>query len=142
LNKVTFDTALYANSADARADWNWRATSGGAPHLGAAFDAVRRNGWSTQVIAHCNLANNGAGVWHKAGFEDKVDRAKTFHDIRGTFAAGLMTLPGGSPTDAQIPTNMGWSARQVGAVRKRYVDEAAIVVAIAERISRAVQNVL
>ena len=35
-----------------------------------------------------------------------------------------MQLPGGSLTDDQIATIMGWSPKQPAAIRKRYVDEA------------------
>ena len=46
-----------------------------------------------------------------------------------------MQLPGGSLTDDQIASVMGWSPQKVAAIRKRYVDEAAIIVAIATRIA-------
>jgi len=46
-----------------------------------------------------------------------------------------MTLPGGGLTDSQIAMTMGWGESQVSAIRKRYVDEAAIIVAIGRRIA-------
>ena len=49
-----------------------------------------------------------------------------------------MTVPGKELTDSQIAMIMGWSERQVSAIRKRYVDEAAIVVAIGRRITGTV----
>ena len=64
-----------------------------------------------------------------------TSRAKHLHDIRGTFATKLMTLPDGGLSDSQIAMTMGWSESQVSAIRKRYVDEAAIIVAIATRIA-------
>lgn len=80
-------------------------------------------------------ANDGQGIWHKSPYDDEPNRTKTLHDLRGTFATKLMTLPGGGLTDEQIATIMGWSPQQVAAIRKRYVDEAAIVVAIGKRIA-------
>lgn len=89
-----------------------------------------------------NAANGGEGIWHKGSYDDEPDRAKTLHDVRGTFATKLMTLPGGSLTDDQIAGVMGWAAAQVAVIRKRYVDEAAIVVAIGKRIAAQVENVV
>lgn len=80
-------------------------------------------------------ANNGAGIVHKAEHEDEEDRPKHLHDLRGTFATKLMTLPGGGLSNSQIATVMGWSDDTVATIRKRYVDEAAIVVAIGRRIA-------
>lgn|GEM_PF-5406202 len=90
---------------------------------------------TTQFNKYRSLANQGAGIVHKAEHEDEQDRAKHLHDLRGTFATKLMTLPGRGLTDSEIAMIMGWSERQVSAIRKRYVDEAAIVVAIGRRIA-------
>lgn len=46
-------------------------------------------------------------------------------------------LPGGGLANAQIARVTGWTRTQVAAIRKRYVDEAAIVVAIGKRIAEA-----
>ena len=93
---------------------------------------------TTQFNKYRGLANNGAGIFHKGEHEDEPDRAKHLHDLRGTFATRLMTVPGKELTDSQIAMIMGWSERQVSAIRKRYVDEAAIVVAIGRRITGTV----
>ncbi|MCT2398483.1 tyrosine-type recombinase/integrase [Novosphingobium mangrovi (ex Huang et al. 2023)] len=90
---------------------------------------------SAEFNSYRSQANEGRGIIHPAEFDDEKDRSKHLHDLRGTFATKLMTLPGGSLTDDQIAMIMGWSANQVAAIRKRYVDEAAIVVAIGKRIS-------
>lgn len=92
---------------------------------------------TTQFIKYRAAANDGGGIWHRAAYADETDKAKSLHDLRGTFATKLMTLPGGSLTDAQIAMIMGWTEKQVAAIRKRYVDEAAIVVAIGKRIAEA-----
>lgn len=98
----------------------------GGPMLAASL--------TVNFIQNRNLANEKKGIVHPGEFEEP-DRAKTLHDLRGTFATKLMTLPGGSLTDDQIATIMGWTTGQVAAIRKRYVDEAAIVVAIGKRIA-------
>lgn len=81
-------------------------------------------------------ANDNAGIWHPGEFDD-APRAKTLHDLRGTFATKLMTLPGGSLSDEEIERIMGWGKGQASTIRKRYVDETAIVVAIGHRIAAA-----
>ncbi|MEJ5976992.1 tyrosine-type recombinase/integrase [Novosphingobium sp. PS1R-30] len=95
---------------------------------------------TTNFIKWRAEAKNKQGIWHRGTYDDEPDRAKTLHDLRGTFATKLMTLPGGSLTDDQIATIMGWSVKQVAAIRKVYVDEAAIVVAIGRRIADALEN--
>lgn len=92
---------------------------------------------TAEFISARAKANGGEGIFHPAEGENGRPRAKTLHDLRGTFATRLMTLPGGSLTDDQIAGIMGWSPRDVAAIRRRYVDEAAIVVAIGQRINSA-----
>jgi integrase len=93
---------------------------------------------TSQFVKYRNMANGGAGIVQRAEHADEQDRAKHLHDLRGTFATKLMTLPGGGLPDSQIAMIMGWSESQVSAIRKRYVDEAAIVVAIGRRIAGVV----
>lgn len=59
--------------------------------------------------------------------------AKRLHDCRGTFATELM-LPPLSFTDQQIADVMGWSAASVARIRRRYVDQARVVIALAKQI--------
>ncbi len=49
-----------------------------------------------------------------------------------------MAASAGGATNFQIANVIGWSEAQVATIRKRYVDEAAIIVAIGERIAEAV----
>lgn len=105
--------------------------------VGAKGQPVKAATLTAEFISYRNKANDGQGIWHRSAYDDEADEAKTLHDIRGTFATKLMTLPGGSLTDDQIATVMGWTTKQVAAIRKRYVDEAAIVVAIGKRIAEA-----
>lgn len=95
---------------------------------------------SSQFATWSGKANGGQGIIHAGTYDDEPDRRKALHDLRGTFATKLMTLPGGGLTDDQIATIMGWSVGQVAAIRKTYVDEAAIVVAIGRRIADALEN--
>ncbi len=81
-------------------------------------------------------ANDGTGIWHieRDPRRGEVRIAKRLHDLRGTFATKLMTKTGHPLTDREIANLMGWSETQVGDIRKRYVDEKAIVVALARRL--------
>ncbi len=63
-------------------------------------------------------------------------RRKHLHDARGTFATKLMT--GGDLTDQQIAEMMGWSPLNVSRIRRVYVDQQAVVVAVGQRLRRLV----
>lgn len=65
-----------------------------------------------------------------------VARKKHLHDARGTFATKLMIGP--NLTDQEIADIMGWSPEEVLRIRRVYVDQTAVVVALGERIKRAV----
>ena len=85
-------------------------------------------------------ANSGVGIWHvdrdpDTGDENKI--AKRIHDFRGTFATVLLTLPGKRLNDSEVADLMAWDPKNVSAIRKRYVDDAAVVVALGRRIARA-----
>ncbi|WP_232494953.1 tyrosine-type recombinase/integrase [Novosphingobium kaempferiae] len=102
---------------------SWSKTGDG---LNSSFDDARAK------------ANGGKGIYHVerdpvTGEETKL--AKRLHDLRGTFATRLMTHPTARLTDREIADLMGWSEEQVGEIRKRYVDDAAIVVALGRRLS-------
>ena len=58
-------------------------------------------------------------------------RPKHFHDIRGTFCTKLI-LAGLSDQDAA--EIMAWSPEQVAGIRRCYVDQRHVVVAIGERL--------
>ena len=62
---------------------------------------------------------------------------KHLHDIRGTYATKLMATAGLKLTNAEIANLMGWSPEQVEEIRTHYVDDAAIVVAVGERLAQA-----
>lgn len=62
------------------------------------------------------------------------DRAKHLHDLRGTYVTVLCRK---ELTDAQIAEIIAWSPQNVCQIRKAYVDDAAVVVAIGRRLSAA-----
>jgi integrase len=84
-----------------------------------------------------NQVRDFAGIVHK-GNEDlgEPDRKKHLHDCRGTFVTKLCRLD--PPlTNEEIARIVAWSPTNVEHIRRTYVDDAAIVVALGERISRA-----
>ncbi len=74
--------------------------------------------------------------------EDGKKKHKHLHDLRGTFATKLMTLPGERLTDREIADVMGWSEKQVAEIRRVYVDDAAIVVALGKRLANVIAKPL
>jgi integrase len=81
--------------------------------LNSAFDSVRGK----------------AGIFHID--DDGTKRAKHIHDLRGTFCTKL--LKAGLP-DEQVADVMGWSPDQVRGIRRVYVDQGQIAMAIGERL--------
>lgn len=61
-------------------------------------------------------------------------RAKHLHDLRGTFVTHLCRA---GLTDEEIANIVAWSPQNVSRIRRVYVDDAAVVVAIGRRISAA-----
>jgi integrase len=85
-----------------------------------------------------DFANGGAGIVHPGNAElEEPDRKKHLHDCRGTFVTKLCRIMDPPLTDRQIAELVSWSEHNVGRIRRTYVDDAAVVVALGERISRA-----
>ena len=59
-------------------------------------------------------------------------KRKHLHDVRGTFCTQLLTKS--DLTDRQIADIMGWSPDRVAAIRRVYVDQSSIVLALGERL--------
>ena len=83
-------------------------------------------------------ANRGNGIWHRdrdpvTGEEHRTQ--KRLHDMRGTFATRIMAHPKAKLTNREVADIMGWSPEQVEQIRKRYVDDTAIVVSITRRLA-------
>lgn len=68
----------------------------------------------------------------KAGIAHHDGRPKHLHDCRGTFATVLIEA---GLTDQEAADVLAWSPERVGNIRKVYVDQARVVVALAERIA-------
>jgi len=77
-----------------------------------------------------------AGIFHPGNPELGIpDRPKRLHDCRGTFVTRLCRA---RLTDEEIANIAAWSVANVASIRRTYVDDAAVVVALAERIRQAV----
>ena len=87
-----------------------------------------------------NRIRDAAGIAH-VDEETGVMKKKHLHDVRGTFATKLIAQPA-SLSDQQVADMMAWSPQQVADIRRVYVDQARVVVAIGERIRRALVNAL
>lgn len=86
-------------------------------------------------------ANGGKGIWHSerdpvTGEENRTP--KRLHDLRGTFATRIMTQAEAILTNAEVADRMGWSPQQVDQIRKKYVDDRAIVSDLTRRLRRGV----
>jgi len=92
-------------------------SSKGAPWtpdgLNTAFDSVR----------------DKVGIFHTD--DDGTKRAKHIHDLRGTFCTKLLKA---GLSDEQVADVMGWSPDQVRGIRRVYVDQGQIAMAIGERL--------
>jgi len=64
-------------------------------------------------------------------------RKKHLHDVRGTFATRLILA---GLNDTEVAEVMGWSVEQVSGIRRTYVDQSRVVVAMGERISQGGVN--
>ena len=73
-----------------------------------------------------------AGIFHKENGEP--DRLKHLHDVRGTYVTNLCRA---GLTDRQIADIVAWSELNVARIRRTYVDDAAVVVALSRRINEA-----
>jgi integrase len=82
-----------------------------------------------------NAANGGGGIVHKGDLSlGEPDKAKHLHDCRGTMTTRLCRT---DLTNEEIANILAWSPDSVETVRRIYVDDAAVVVALSERINRA-----
>ncbi|AIT81653.1 hypothetical protein JI59_18745 [Novosphingobium pentaromativorans US6-1] len=85
------------------------------------------------------LSNSMWRPWTPMGFGSRFHDAKTesgikvnLHDLRGTFATRCMIA---GLTDQEIADILGWNTKDVAMIRVRYVDQARVVVAMAQRIA-------
>lgn len=78
-----------------------------------------------------NRIRDAAGIAHKD--DDGTERLKHLHDVRGTFCTFLITEC--ELTDEQAGEILAWSPKRVSRIRRVYVDDASVVVAIGARIA-------
>lgn len=78
-----------------------------------------------------NRIRDAAKIEHQD--EDGTRRLKHLHDLRGTFCT--MLLSECQLTDKEAADIMAWSPDRVAHIRKTYVDDARVIVAIGERIA-------
>jgi integrase len=76
-----------------------------------------------------NSVRDEVGIFHID--EEGNKRAKHIHDLRGTFCTKLMKA---GLADEQVADVMGWSPEQVRGIRRVYVDQGQIAVAIGKRL--------
>jgi integrase len=73
----------------------------------------------------------------KAGLRHDDGRPKHLHDCRGTYATKLILA---GLTDEEAAGVLAWAPERVGNIRKVYVDQARVIVALADRIDAASVN--
>lgn len=79
-----------------------------------------------------NRIRDEAGIVH-IDSETGEAKKKHLHDVRGTFATKLCLTT--NLTDKEIGDVMAWTPERVGNIRRVYVDQSSIVVAIGKRIT-------
>lgn len=121
------------------------------PELDTLFEELkgryRRSGVDTVLM------NSEAPSWSDDGFGGSFGRVrdhanivhidsdtgaakrKHIHDLRGTFCTKLMRV---GLSNQEIAEIMAWSPDQVARIRRIYVDQTAVIMAIGERIRQSV----
>ncbi len=101
-------------------------------------DRDRKEGVDTVLVNSRGTAWSGDGFGNSiiriraaAGIVHDDGREKHLHDCRGTYATKLILA---GLTDQEAAGIMGWSPERVANIRKVYVDQARVIVAIAERL--------
>jgi integrase len=74
---------------------------------------------------------NAAAIVHTD--DEGAERKKHLHDVRGTFCTMLLTEC--DLTDKEAAEIMGWSPERVGKIRRVYVDDNKVVVALGAKIA-------
>ena len=71
--------------------------------------------------------------------EDSGERTKKhLHDVRGTFCTKLITQA--ELTDREAADIMGWAPERVAAIRRVYVEQSRVIVALGERLQRLMSS--
>ena len=144
------EAAIIKKAAKVSRGKRWTVTIPRLPALDELLDELRQrprsNGVETVLVSSKGTAWTGDGFGH--GFAEVRDRAGIFHvddrgkrsakhihDLRGTFCTELILQ--GLP-DQEVAGIMGWSPQQVRGIRRVYVDQGRIAVAIGERLNAQV----
>ncbi len=80
-----------------------------------------------------NRIRDAADITHH-DLDTGEQKKKHLHDVRGTFCTKLILA---NVTDQEAADIMGWSPDQVAGIRRVYVDQSSVIVAIGQRIARA-----
>lgn len=83
-----------------------------------------------------NLVRDAAKIIHQDP-ETGAEKKKHLHDLRGTFATRLISQ---GLSDLEVAETMGWGTNRVADIRRVYVDQAAVIMAIGERIAAGTVN--
>lgn len=84
------------------------------------------------------LRNSRGKPWTESGLGSvsqkkmPADFDRTMHDLRGTYVTWVAMK---GLTDDEIARIVGWTAKRIGEIRARYVDEARVVVSLVERLT-------
>lgn len=107
--------------------------------LGVLRSRSRNDGVNTVLVSSQGDAWTGGGFGGSfnrmrdlAAIVHDDGRKKHLHDVRGTFATKLI-LSGLS--DTEVANILAWSPNQVAGIRRVYVDQSSVIVAIGERIN-------
>ncbi len=83
-----------------------------------------------------NRVRDAANIVHVDEETGEV-RKKHLHDVRGMFATRLILA---GLTDQEVAEVLGWATDRVANIRRVYVDQARVVVAIGQRIAAGSVN--
>lgn len=92
---------------------------------GAAWTGDGFGGSFNRIRDSANIVNIDAESGAKA--------KKHLHDVRGTFCTKLLTQT--DLSERQIADIMGWSPERISGIRRIYVDQSTVVIALGERMS-------
>lgn len=147
------DLVAITREADKGHHLRWLPSKGGGertvtvpvlPELRAFLDELatrfRMPGVETLLVNSRGESWAAGGDGFSSSFDDArvaIGFDKHLHDCRGTFVTKLCLA---GLTDAEIAGIVGWSPGRVADIRRVYVDDARVVVAIGERLSRGTAN--
>lgn len=108
-----------------------------APGVNHVLVGARGHPWKLETITAnvIAIARLGNVVEPAVPELDLPARRKHLHDCRGTFVTHLCRA---GLTDEEIANIAAWSVASVARIRRTYVDDASVVISLANRIAKAV----